>query len=105
MLSNTLDSSPASKKICEKQTNGKFRIFLPDLGAALAVNNAGIGLAAGITGLSPVLAAVCNFILTLLALRLGQVLGRRLTRWSALALPLSGALLVALGLWQLVRIT
>ena len=75
------------------------------LAAALAVNNAGIGLAAGLTGLSPVLAAGCNFMLTLLSLHLGQILGRRLTRWSALALPLSGALLVALGLWQLVRIT
>ena len=74
------------------------------LAAALAVNNAGVGLAAGITGLSPALAAACNFILTLLALRLGHCLGRRLARWSALALPLSGALLVALGLWQLLRL-
>ena len=74
------------------------------LAAALAVNNAGIGLAAGITGLSPVLAAGCNFILTLLSLRMGQLLGRRLARRNRWALPLSGALLVVLGLWQLVRL-
>lgn len=71
------------------------------LSAALAVNNAGVGVAAGVTGLPPVLASVCNFAVTLLSLLLGRQLGRTLSRWSALALPVSGALLVALGLWQL----
>lgn len=71
------------------------------LSAALAVNNAGVGVAAGVTGLPPAMAAGCNFAVTLLALLLGRQLGRRLNRWSALALPVSGALLVALGLWQL----
>ena len=70
------------------------------LGASLAVNNAGVGVAAGITGLSPLLASVCNFLVTLLTLSLGRRLGERLARWSALALPLSGVLLVGLGLWQ-----
>ncbi len=68
------------------------------LSAALAVNNAGGGVAAGVSGLSPAVASACNFAVTLAALALGQRLGRRLSRWSALALPLSGALLVALGL-------
>jgi len=71
------------------------------LSAALAVNNAGVGVAAGVTGLSPLLSAVCNFAVTLLALVLGRALGQRLTQWSTLALPLSGVLLAALGVWQL----
>ncbi len=71
------------------------------LSAALAVNNAGVGVAAGVTGLSPLLASGCNFAATLAALWLGRRLGRSLARWSALALPLSGALLVVLGVWQL----
>ena len=69
------------------------------LSAALAVNNAGVGVAAGVTGLSPVLASGCNFAVTILLL--GRQLGRKLSRWSTLALPASGGLLVALGLWQL----
>jgi len=71
------------------------------LSAALAVNNAGVGVAAGITGLSPALGAGCNFAVTVLALLLGRQLGRRLARWSGLALPVSGGMLVILGLWQL----
>ena len=69
------------------------------LSAALAVNNAGVGVAAGVTGLSPVLASGCNFVVTILALLLGGQLGKKLSRWSALALPVSGAMLAALGLW------
>ena len=72
------------------------------LAAALAVNNAGVGVAAGITGMSPFLASGCNFFVTLAARVWGRKLGRKLAGWSALALPVSGALLVALGLWQLV---
>lgn len=71
------------------------------LSAALAVNNAGIGVAAGVTGLSPLLASGCSFAMTVLALYLGRLLGQKLTRWSKLALPVSGILLVVLGLWQL----
>lgn len=71
------------------------------LSAALAVNNAGVGVAAGVTGLPPALASGCNFAVTILSLLLGRQLGKRLSRWSALALPVSGAMLVALGLWQL----
>jgi len=72
------------------------------LSAALAVNNAGVGVAAGVSGLSPPLAAGCNFAVTLLALALGRALGERLARWSALAPLLSGVLLAALGVWQVV---
>lgn len=71
------------------------------LSGALAVNNAGVGVAAGVTGMPPLLAAGCNFAVTVLSLILGRLLGRRLSRWSRLALPVSGALLVLLGLWQL----
>lgn len=71
------------------------------LSAALAVNNAGVGVAAGVTGLSPLLASACNFAVTLASLALGRRLGERLASWSRLALPLSGLLLVVLGLWQL----
>jgi putative Mn2+ efflux pump MntP len=74
--------------------------WLP-LSAALAVNNAGVGVATGVTGLSPFVAAGCNFVVTLAALELGRRLGQKLSRWRGLALPLSGLLLVALGLWQL----
>ena len=70
--------------------------------AARAVNTAGVGVAAGVSGVSPLWASVCNFAVTLLFLLLGGwlgrgVLGRFLGRF---ALPLSGALLVALGLWE-----
>ncbi len=73
------------------------------LAAALAVNNAGIGMAAGVTGISPLGAALCNFLVTLAALPAGRWLGGRgvgrlLGRG---AVPLSGALLVLLGLWEM----
>ena len=74
------------------------RAWVP-LAAALAVNNAGAGVAAGISGLSPLGAAVCNFGVTLLFIPLGGWLGagpagRLLGKY---ALPLSGLLLVLLG--------
>lgn len=72
--------------------------YLP-LAAALAFNNAGAGLAAGVTGLPAFGGGAANFAVTLLFLPLGLVLGRRLRggRLEALALPLSGALLLILG--------
>lgn len=77
------------------------RAWVP-LAAALAVNNAGAGVAAGISGLSPLGAAACNFGVTVLFIPLGAwlgagALGRLLGRY---ALPLSGALLVLLGAWR-----
>ena len=72
------------------------------LAAALAVNNAGIGVAAGVTGISPLWAALGNFAVTLAALPLGRWLGGKLAGrlLGRYALPLSGALLVILGLWE-----
>ena len=69
------------------------------LSAALAVNNAGVGVAAGVAGLNVPAATAVNFAVTLLALPLGWALGRRLaSRWlGGLALPLTGFLLVMLG--------
>lgn len=69
------------------------------LAAALAVNNAGAGVAAGAGGLNAPAAALASFLCTLLALPLGRWLGRgpagRLL--GRFALPLSGVLLLALG--------
>lgn len=72
------------------------------LAAALAVNNAGAGVAAGVSGIAPGWAAAVNFAVTLLALLLGRTLGRSAAgrALGRYALPLSGALLVALGLWE-----
>lgn len=69
------------------------------LAAALAFNNAGAGLAAGVTGVSPLWGGSANFAVTLLFLPLGLCLGHRLRggRLAELALPLSGALLLLLG--------
>ncbi len=72
--------------------------YLP-LAAALALNNAGAGLAAGVGGLSPLWGGIASFSVTLLFLPLGLKLGRRLQagRLAGLAPPLSGALLLILG--------
>lgn len=72
------------------------------LAAALAVNNAGIGVAAGVSGVSPGWAAVGNFLVTLAALYVGRRLGDRLAgrMLGKFAVPLSGVLLIALGAWE-----
>ena len=72
--------------------------------AALAVNNAGIGVAAGVSGIAPGWAALANFLVTLAALPLGRALGDKLAGrlLGKYALPLSGALLVLLGIWEAV---
>lgn len=72
--------------------------YLP-MAAALAFNNAGAGLAAGVTGLAPLWGGAANFAVTLAFLPLGLLLGRRLRggRLAGYALPLSGALLLLLG--------
>ena len=71
------------------------------LAAALAVNNAGIGVAAGVSGVSPGWAAVGNFLVTLAALYVGRGVGDRLAGRMVgnFAVPLSGVLLIALGAW------
>ena len=72
------------------------------LAAALAVNNAGAGAAAGVSGISPGLAAAANLLATLGALPLGRMLGSRLAGrlLGTYALPLPGGLLILLGLWE-----
>lgn len=72
------------------------------LAAALAVNNAGAGAAAGVSGISPDLAAAANLLATLGALPLGRMLGSRLAGrlLGKYALPLTGGLLILLGLWE-----
>ena len=74
------------------------------LAAALAVNNAGVGVAAGAAGVGAGWASLANFLLTLAALPLGRALGDRVAGrlLGRYALPLSGLLLVALGVWQVV---
>ena len=69
------------------------------LAAAPAVNNGGIGAAAGVAGLSPLWAALVNLAVTFLCLWLGERLGRRARgSWlEGFALPASGLLLVVLG--------
>ena len=73
------------------------------LAAALAVNNAGMGAAAGVSGVDPLWAAGANLVCTLAALPLGRALGDTLAGrlLGRFALPLSGLLLTVLGLWQL----
>ncbi len=72
------------------------------LAAALVVNNGGMGVAAGAAGLPPLGASAVNLAVTLLALAGGCALGRRARGgwWDRAALPLSGALLVVLGLLE-----
>ena len=72
------------------------------LAAALAVNNAGAGAATGVSGISPGLAAAANLLATLGALPLGRMLGSRLAGrlLGKYALPLTGGLLILLGLWE-----
>lgn len=69
------------------------------LGTALAANNMGMGLAAGLAGMSPLTAGVLNFFASLLSLRGGMALGRRcpgkgLGRWAD---AVSGGVLMLLG--------
>ena len=73
------------------------------LAAALAVNNAGMGAAAGVSGVSPLWAAGANLACTLAALPLGRALGDSLAGklLGRFALPLSGLLLAGLGAWEL----
>ena len=89
----------------EEITAGKLIVpTCVSLAAALAVNNAGIGVAAGVSGIAPGWAALANFLVTLAALPLGRALGDKLAGrlLGKYALPLSGALLVLLGIWEAV---
>ena len=61
-------------------------------------------MAAGVSGIAPGWAALANFLVTLAALPLGRALGDKLAGrlLGKYALPLSGALLVLLGIWEAV---
>lgn len=63
-----------------------------------------VSLAAGVSGIAPGWAALANFLVTLAALPLGRALGDKLAGrlLGKYALPLSGALLVLLGIWEAV---
>jgi len=71
------------------------------LAAALAVNNAGIGVAAMVSGIDPLWSSVFNFFITLAALPLGRWLANRVVGrlLGGFALPLSAALLILLGIY------
>lgn len=75
--------------------------YLP-LAAALAFNNAGAGLAAGVGGMPALLGGGANCVVTVLLLPLGLILGHRLrnTALAKFAVPLSGALILMLGAFQ-----
>ena len=80
------------------QAPGGFFCCLP-LAAALAVNNGGMGVAAGVAGIAPLWAASVNLVMTLLLLELGWRMGLHAAGsfWRHYAIPISGALLVLLG--------
>lgn len=73
------------------------------LGAALSLNNIGIGISASIAGLSLPAAALLTLFCSIFLLGLGNCLGRsRALRFAArFADPLSGLMLIALGILEL----
>lgn len=74
------------------------------LGAALSVNNMGIGIGASIAGLSLVTTAIVTFLFSVFLLFLGNRLGkiRLLCIADQFADPLSGLLLIALGICEFI---
>lgn len=90
-----------SKKYPFKTELPKNSIFIT--GAALSLNNIGIGLGASIAGLHLLPAAVSTFVFSFAFLFAGNHLGR--SRLSSVlgnaADPLSGLLLLGLGVWEL----
>lgn len=73
------------------------------MGAALSLNNIGIGLGASIAGLPFLSTSIATLFFSVLFLFLGNKLGKsRLFRFAGrLSEPLSGALLILLGICQL----
>lgn len=91
-----LQGEGAGEAPCEAEAGPSWAWLY--LSAALALNNAGAGLCAGVSGLHIPLADGCTFLVTLLALALGRRLSRVEERWRGWAVPLSGLLLILLGL-------
>lgn len=83
-----------------EETEGKAWLTLA---AALGVNNAGAGVAAGVSGVGAVLGGTVNFGVTFLSLALGHWLGSQAKEGllKTCALPASGLLLITLGVIKL----
>ena len=101
-------SSSDNSSLCrEKKKFAEHRnLTLPQtlaLGCALSMNNIGIGFSASITGLPFLPASISTFFCSFGLLTLGSRLGRSvlLQRVGEYADPISGLLLILLGLWQL----
>lgn len=75
------------------------------LGFMLSVNNIGLGIAAGVAGLQPVLLVCFTLIFTLLACCMGVLCAKKLRRYlSGRSLTLlSNFLLLAIGLYELLN--
>ena len=74
------------------------------LAIALTVNNAGIGFAAGVAGLSTALATAVTFIITILCFILGNLLGKHISqkllgKYSSI---LSALVLTGIGCYELI---
>ncbi len=73
------------------------------LGVVLALNCISTGLGAGLTGLGPLQIAFWATVLSMVAIELGAILARRTTGnvFSRWAQPLSGLILVMIGIYDL----
>jgi putative sporulation protein YtaF len=73
-------------------------------GVSLSLNNIGIGLGASIAGLKLIPAGISTFLFSCAFLYIGNHLGRScMSRILGIfAEPLSGVLLIALGVWELI---
>ncbi|MBC5788344.1 MULTISPECIES: manganese efflux pump MntP [Clostridiaceae] len=74
------------------------------LAIALTINNAGIGFAAGVAGLSIVIATTVTFIITILCFILGNFLGKHIAqkllgKYSSI---LSALVLIGIGCYELI---
>ena len=108
LLSKWCCSFSPDSNLCQekKKFAGQRELSLPQtlaLGCALSMNNIGIGFSASITGLPFLPASVSTFFCSFGFLTLGSRLGRSvlLQRVGEYADPISGFLLILLGLWQL----
>lgn len=74
------------------------------LGFALTINNAGLGLGAGLANLNLIASEVLTTVFSVLSLVVGSALGRRrLAHWfGRWAEPIAGAVIVLVGLYELV---
>ena len=97
---------PENESVEKKKFAEHRNLTLPQtlaLGCALSMNNIGIGFSASITGLPFLPASISTFFCSFGFLTLGSRLGRSvlLQQVGEYADPISGLLLILLGLWQL----